>query len=56
MLTGNGAFCFTVAERLFVSFVIMLGGFVQARRLPPPRPVPPPAASPPPCAAKTNPP
>lgn len=31
MLTGNGAFCYTVAERFFVSFVIMLGGFVQAR-------------------------
>lgn len=31
MLTGNGAVCITAAERLFVSFVIMLGGFVQAR-------------------------
>lgn len=30
MLTGNGAFCFTVEERFFVSTVMMLGGFVQA--------------------------
>lgn len=32
MLTGNGAFCFTVEEKLFVSLVMMLGGFVQVRR------------------------
>ena len=31
MLTGNGAAAYTVGERLYTSFVIMLGGFVQMR-------------------------
>ena len=30
MLTGNGAACYTSEERMYVSAVIMLGGFVQA--------------------------
>lgn len=29
---GNGASCFTIEEKLFVSFVMMLGGFVQVGR------------------------
>lgn len=30
MLTGNGAVCITAEERMFVSIVILIGGFVQA--------------------------
>ena len=30
MLTGNGAACYTSEERMYVSAMIMIGGFVQA--------------------------
>lgn len=29
MLTGNGAYAYTLEERVFVSIIIMLGGFIQ---------------------------
>lgn len=31
MLTGNGAYTYTLEEHFYVSFCIMVGGFLQAR-------------------------